>query len=57
MHGDFFALSNNLGQPLSGVEYFRLVAGTPGGPTDEHGRETDLFGGLDAAEPAAEVAG
>ncbi|MEO7285533.1 MAG: N-acetyl-1-D-myo-inositol-2-amino-2-deoxy-alpha-D-glucopyranoside deacetylase, partial [Jatrophihabitantaceae bacterium] len=44
--GQFFALSNNLGQQLSGIEYFRLAAGQPGGPRDEQGRETDLFGGL-----------
>lgn len=44
--GDWFALSNRLGQPLSTDEYYRLVAGTPGGPTDRDGRETDLFGGL-----------
>jgi N-acetyl-1-D-myo-inositol-2-amino-2-deoxy-alpha-D-glucopyranoside deacetylase len=45
--GPFFALSNNLGQKTWGTEYYRLAAGTPGGPVDLNGRETDLFGGLD----------
>jgi N-acetyl-1-D-myo-inositol-2-amino-2-deoxy-alpha-D-glucopyranoside deacetylase len=45
--GPFFALSNNLGQKTWGTEYYRLVAGTSGGPVDLNGRETDLFGGLD----------
>ncbi|HTZ42453.1 MAG TPA: N-acetyl-1-D-myo-inositol-2-amino-2-deoxy-alpha-D-glucopyranoside deacetylase [Jatrophihabitans sp.] len=49
--GRFYALSNNLGQQVQATEYFRLVAGVPGGPVDEHGRETDLFGGLPAGEP------
>ena len=42
----FFALSNNLGSRALGAEHYRLVAGAPGGPRDEDGRETDLFGGL-----------
>jgi N-acetyl-1-D-myo-inositol-2-amino-2-deoxy-alpha-D-glucopyranoside deacetylase len=42
----FFALSNNLGTPALATEHFRLVRGTPGGPLDAEGRETDLFGGL-----------
>jgi N-acetyl-1-D-myo-inositol-2-amino-2-deoxy-alpha-D-glucopyranoside deacetylase len=42
----FFALSNNLGTPALATEHFRLVRGTPGGPFDAEGRETDLFGGL-----------
>jgi N-acetyl-1-D-myo-inositol-2-amino-2-deoxy-alpha-D-glucopyranoside deacetylase len=43
--GPFFALSNNLGNRVWGVEYFRLAKGTPGelGPD---GLETDLFAGL-----------
>jgi N-acetyl-1-D-myo-inositol-2-amino-2-deoxy-alpha-D-glucopyranoside deacetylase len=42
----FFALSNNVGAPAMGTEYFRLVRGTPAGPFDGEGRETDLFAGL-----------
>ena len=42
----FFALSNNLGSPALASEYFRLVRGTPAGPFDAAGRETDLFAGL-----------
>ncbi len=40
--GAFFALSNNLGQPLVATEYYQLVRGEPGA-----GRpESDLFAGL-----------
>jgi N-acetyl-1-D-myo-inositol-2-amino-2-deoxy-alpha-D-glucopyranoside deacetylase len=42
----FFALSNNIGSPAMATEYFRLVRGTPAGPFDADGRETDLFAGL-----------
>ncbi|MFE6103403.1 N-acetyl-1-D-myo-inositol-2-amino-2-deoxy-alpha-D-glucopyranoside deacetylase [Streptomyces laurentii] len=42
--GPFFALSNNLGQPLFTTEYYELVQGTPGAPAGT--RETDLFAGL-----------
>jgi N-acetyl-1-D-myo-inositol-2-amino-2-deoxy-alpha-D-glucopyranoside deacetylase len=42
--GPYYALSNNLGQPLLGVEHFRLVAGERG-PGD--GWEDDLFAGID----------
>lgn len=42
----FFALSNNLGNEVMGVEFYRLVKGEPG-PTDEHGLESDLFAGLE----------
>jgi N-acetyl-1-D-myo-inositol-2-amino-2-deoxy-alpha-D-glucopyranoside deacetylase len=45
--GPFFALSNNLGNRVWGVEYYRLVQGTPGTERDSDGRETDLFAGLD----------
>jgi N-acetyl-1-D-myo-inositol-2-amino-2-deoxy-alpha-D-glucopyranoside deacetylase len=43
--GPFFALSNNLGNQVWGVEHYRLAKGTPGelGPD---GLETDLFAGL-----------
>jgi N-acetyl-1-D-myo-inositol-2-amino-2-deoxy-alpha-D-glucopyranoside deacetylase len=44
--GSFFALSNGVGQPLTGLEFYRLVSGRPGGPFDAEGRETDLFAGL-----------
>ncbi len=43
--GPFFALSNNQGSQAMGVEQFRLVKGTLG-PTDEDGREKDLFAGI-----------
>jgi len=46
--GSFFALSNDLGQPLPTVEYYRLVHGRPG-PLGADGREADLFAGLDLA--------
>jgi N-acetyl-1-D-myo-inositol-2-amino-2-deoxy-alpha-D-glucopyranoside deacetylase len=46
--GPFFALSNNLGQEVLGIEHFRLVRGERGpagaGP---QGWEDDLFSGLD----------
>ncbi len=45
--GPFFALSNNFGQEVLGVEHYRLVRGergpAGGGP---EGREADLFAGL-----------
>lgn len=47
VHGRFYALSNDIGQPVLETEYYRLVAGPAGGPRDAQGRETDLFGGLD----------
>ena len=45
--GPFFALSNNLGLEVLGVEYYRLVQGErgPAGPRPE-GWEDDLFAGL-----------
>ncbi|WP_241037115.1 N-acetyl-1-D-myo-inositol-2-amino-2-deoxy-alpha-D-glucopyranoside deacetylase [Blastococcus litoris] len=45
--GPFFALSNNLGLEVLGVEYYRLVQGErgPAGPAPE-GWEDDLFAGL-----------
>lgn len=42
----FFALSNNLGSEVLGMEFYRLVKGTPAGPFDAMGRETDLFAGV-----------
>jgi N-acetyl-1-D-myo-inositol-2-amino-2-deoxy-alpha-D-glucopyranoside deacetylase len=45
--GPFFALSNNLGMEVLGVEYYRLVRGERG-PAGEgpNGWEDDLFAGL-----------
>ncbi|MFC7220002.1 N-acetyl-1-D-myo-inositol-2-amino-2-deoxy-alpha-D-glucopyranoside deacetylase [Streptomyces polyrhachis] len=50
--GPFFALSNELGQPLLGTEYYRLVRGASGAPAGEW--EDDLFAGIAAvaATPA-----
>jgi N-acetyl-1-D-myo-inositol-2-amino-2-deoxy-alpha-D-glucopyranoside deacetylase len=42
----FFALSNNIGGEVLGIEYFRLVQGIAAGPFDDSGHETDLFSGL-----------
>ncbi|MGW7287897.1 N-acetyl-1-D-myo-inositol-2-amino-2-deoxy-alpha-D-glucopyranoside deacetylase [Streptomyces sp. NPDC054847] len=42
--GPFFALSNELGQPLFSTEYYQLVAGEPGAEPGE--REHDLFAGV-----------
>jgi N-acetyl-1-D-myo-inositol-2-amino-2-deoxy-alpha-D-glucopyranoside deacetylase len=44
--GPFFALSNDLGQPLFGAEYYRLVRGRAGAGDK---REDDLFAGVDEA--------
>lgn len=44
--GPFFALSNNLGNAVWGIEHYRLVRGEPAGERDDNGRETDLFAGL-----------
>ncbi|KNB51772.1 N-acetyl-1-D-myo-inositol-2-amino-2-deoxy-alpha-D-glucopyranoside deacetylase [Streptomyces caatingaensis] len=45
--GHFFALSNELSQPLFADEFYRLVRGRAGGP----GREDDLFAGLGLPGP------
>ncbi|MFE0193197.1 N-acetyl-1-D-myo-inositol-2-amino-2-deoxy-alpha-D-glucopyranoside deacetylase [Streptomyces sp. NPDC058989] len=42
--GPFFALSNDLGQPLFATEHYRLVHGAPGAPAGA--REDDLFAGI-----------
>lgn len=56
--GDRFALTNGIALPISGVEYYRLVAGSLGADRDG-GFETDLFAGLDGLtgpdEPAEQV--
>ncbi|MFD5782911.1 N-acetyl-1-D-myo-inositol-2-amino-2-deoxy-alpha-D-glucopyranoside deacetylase [Streptomyces sp. NPDC126933] len=44
--GPFFALSNDLGQPIFAAEYYQLVRGTSGAPAGE--RENDLFAGVGA---------
>ncbi|MDX3852474.1 N-acetyl-1-D-myo-inositol-2-amino-2-deoxy-alpha-D-glucopyranoside deacetylase [Streptomyces sp. AK02-01A] len=44
--GPFFALSNDLGQPLFAAEYYQLAHGEPGAPNGE--REDDLFAGAGA---------
>ncbi|MCX4805541.1 N-acetyl-1-D-myo-inositol-2-amino-2-deoxy-alpha-D-glucopyranoside deacetylase [Streptomyces sp. NPDC058682] len=44
--GHFFALSNDLAQPLFTREYYELVEGRPGAPAGE--REHDLFAGVEA---------
>ncbi|MER5727936.1 N-acetyl-1-D-myo-inositol-2-amino-2-deoxy-alpha-D-glucopyranoside deacetylase [Streptomyces sp. NPDC002138] len=52
VEGPFFALSNDLAQPLFRREYYELVAGRSGAPAGE--RESDLFAGVpDAAEAGA----
>lgn len=43
--GPFFALSNQLGQWVWGVEHYRLVKGSPGPLDPETGFEADLFAG------------
>jgi N-acetyl-1-D-myo-inositol-2-amino-2-deoxy-alpha-D-glucopyranoside deacetylase len=44
--GPFFALSNNFGNQIWGLECYRLVRGTPGQVDPATGAETDLFAGL-----------
>jgi N-acetyl-1-D-myo-inositol-2-amino-2-deoxy-alpha-D-glucopyranoside deacetylase len=46
LDGPFFALSNNIGFEVLGVEYYQLVRGELGAERDENGRETDLFAGV-----------
>jgi N-acetyl-1-D-myo-inositol-2-amino-2-deoxy-alpha-D-glucopyranoside deacetylase len=41
----WFALSNDNPHEVFGTEYFRIAKGTPVGPFDADGRETDLFAG------------
>ncbi|MFD7224195.1 N-acetyl-1-D-myo-inositol-2-amino-2-deoxy-alpha-D-glucopyranoside deacetylase [Streptomyces sp. NPDC059892] len=45
--GPFFALSNDLGQPIFATEYYQLAHGTSGAAAGE--RENDLFAGVAAA--------
>jgi N-acetyl-1-D-myo-inositol-2-amino-2-deoxy-alpha-D-glucopyranoside deacetylase len=44
--GPFFALSNNLGQEIWGIECYRLVKGQVGATDGPDARETDLFSGV-----------
>ncbi|MEU1472038.1 N-acetyl-1-D-myo-inositol-2-amino-2-deoxy-alpha-D-glucopyranoside deacetylase [Streptomyces sp. NPDC005761] len=44
LDGAFFALSNDLGQPVLTTEYYELVGGAPGGTGGT--REHDLFAGV-----------
>ncbi|MBT2489247.1 N-acetyl-1-D-myo-inositol-2-amino-2-deoxy-alpha-D-glucopyranoside deacetylase [Streptomyces sp. ISL-96] len=44
VEGDFFALSNNLGQPVLTTEFYELVRGERAGSPGR--RETDLFAGV-----------
>ena len=44
--GPFFALSDNLGFKVWGLEFYRLVRGKAGPDRNTDGRETDLFSGL-----------
>ncbi|MFD5647576.1 PIG-L family deacetylase, partial [Streptomyces anulatus] len=53
--GPFFALSNDLGQPLLTTEYYQLVRGVPGVPGGT--RESDLFAGLRATGDGTGAAG
>jgi N-acetyl-1-D-myo-inositol-2-amino-2-deoxy-alpha-D-glucopyranoside deacetylase len=45
VHGEYFALSNDIGQRVLATEYYTLLAGKQG-PTAAGGRETDLFASL-----------
>jgi N-acetyl-1-D-myo-inositol-2-amino-2-deoxy-alpha-D-glucopyranoside deacetylase len=47
LDGPFFALSNNVGNMVWGIESYRLVKGSSGDPDPETGLENDLFAGLD----------
>jgi N-acetyl-1-D-myo-inositol-2-amino-2-deoxy-alpha-D-glucopyranoside deacetylase len=46
LDGDTVLVGDGARQPLVGVEFYRLVAGTPAGERDPEGRETDLFAGV-----------
>ncbi|MFD0023499.1 N-acetyl-1-D-myo-inositol-2-amino-2-deoxy-alpha-D-glucopyranoside deacetylase [Streptomyces sp. NPDC058382] len=48
LSGPFFALSNDLGQPVLTTEYYELVSGTPGAAAGT--REHDLFAGVTGAD-------
>jgi len=44
--GPFFALSDNIGLEVLGIEHYTLIKGQKTAPFDERGRETDLFAGI-----------
>jgi N-acetyl-1-D-myo-inositol-2-amino-2-deoxy-alpha-D-glucopyranoside deacetylase len=44
--GPFFALSDNLGFKVWGLEFYRLVYGELAGDRNADGREIDLFAGV-----------
>jgi N-acetyl-1-D-myo-inositol-2-amino-2-deoxy-alpha-D-glucopyranoside deacetylase len=46
LDGDTVLVGDGARQPLVGVEFYRLVGGTPGEPGGADGRETDLFAGI-----------
>ena len=46
LDGPFFALSNQVGQQVWGIEYYRLVKGAAGPVDVDTGYETDLFAGI-----------
>jgi N-acetyl-1-D-myo-inositol-2-amino-2-deoxy-alpha-D-glucopyranoside deacetylase len=46
VQGDFFALSNDLGQPLLTTEDYRLADGRPHGPSPQGAPADDLFAGV-----------
>lgn len=49
----FFALSNGVGRPLTGTEWFRLVRGVAApDPARPDGRESDLFAGTEVPPPS-----
>lgn len=43
----FFALSDKVGRRALGIEYYTLLAGPRGPGSGPHGRESDLFAGLE----------
>jgi N-acetyl-1-D-myo-inositol-2-amino-2-deoxy-alpha-D-glucopyranoside deacetylase len=46
LDGDTVLVGDGARQPVVGVEFYRLVAGTPGEPRGADGREDDLFAGV-----------
>jgi N-acetyl-1-D-myo-inositol-2-amino-2-deoxy-alpha-D-glucopyranoside deacetylase len=46
--GPLFALSNQIGAKVWGLEFYTLVYGEKSLPFDENGREIDLFAGIEA---------
>jgi N-acetyl-1-D-myo-inositol-2-amino-2-deoxy-alpha-D-glucopyranoside deacetylase len=46
LDGDMVLVGDGARQPVVGVEFYRLVRGTPADPRGADGRETDLFAGV-----------